>query len=91
MSWREFVVAMHLVRRLRAGQPLPHGVPMDLRNLVSSLAPAEASVVTWGQRERASAEQWPEGAVTKHSMAKRRPSYIRVAPEWRVSDAPVAP
>lgn len=42
LSWPEFVVAMHLIRRARAGQPVSQAIPVDLRNLVAGLGPAEA-------------------------------------------------
>jgi len=41
LSWPEFVVAMHMIRRARAGQQIQQQIPVDLRNLVSGLGPAE--------------------------------------------------
>lgn len=81
LDWREFVVAMHLVRRLRAGQPLPPSVPVDLRNLVSSLAPAESYAAEASRSPRALSTASARSLFDSASVG-RTSSPLGAEPAW---------
>lgn len=53
LSWPEFVVAMHLIRRTRLGEPVPKAVPMDLRSLVVGLDSAQGFAAQASRSPRA--------------------------------------
>lgn len=56
LTWPEFVLAMHLVHRLRAQLPLPPpgGLPADLLSMLASLQPAQSYAEQPSRSPRAS-------------------------------------